>query len=439
MKRTLCLLLWFGVVLRAYAADPVVSNIRASQRAGTKLVDVYYNVSDSDGDAQTVAVQVKVAGTPIAASSFSGHVGAGVTPGNNRHIVWDAGTDWGGQYSEQVSFVITANDSTAPSGMVLIPAGSFSMGDSFSEGSSDERPVHTVYVSAFYMDRCEVTKALWDEVYTWALSNGYGFDRAGSGKADNHPVHTVSWYDVVKWCNGRSQKEGRTPCYTVGGVVYKTGQSAPACNWSAPGYRLPTEAEWEKAARGGADGHRFPWSDTDTIQHGRANYYSSTSYSYDTSPTRGYHPAYNDGVYPYTSPVGSFSANGYGLYDMAGNVWEWCWDWYGSSYYGSSPGSDPRGPATGSYRVLRGGSWRHIRLRLPGCLSALLRPGLQQRLHRLPGRPAPRSVVSSSKQGCSFVPCPRDAGRPEGEARTNTWQGLAENGVWGYCPIKFGF
>jgi sulfatase modifying factor 1 len=124
-------------------------------------------------------------------------------------------------------------------------------------------------------------------------------------------------------------------------------------NWSG-GYRLPTEAEWEKAARGGASGQRFPWGDT--ITHSRANYSSSTSYAYDVSPTRGYHPTFNDGVYPYTSPVGYFAANGYGLYDMAGNVWEWCWDWYGTPY--GQPGTtNPTGPASGSGRVLRGGSW----------------------------------------------------------------------------------
>ena len=165
-----------------------------------------------------------------------------------------------------------------------------------SEGYSDELPQHTVYVSAFYMDRYEVTKALWDEVKTWADTNGYAFENAGSGKATNHPVHTVNWYDVVKWCNARSEKEGLTPCYTTNGVTYKTGNdNNVVCNWSANGYRLPTEAEWEKAARGGVADTRFPWTDyTNKISHAKANYYgNSGSYSYDLSS--GYHPTYSNG------------------------------------------------------------------------------------------------------------------------------------------------
>ncbi|MBP8258951.1 MAG: formylglycine-generating enzyme family protein [Verrucomicrobia bacterium] len=247
--------------------------------------------------------------------------------------------------------------------MVLIPAGEFQMGDTFDESSlTYALPVHTVYVSAFYMDRTEVTKAQWDEVYQWAIGHGYGFDNAGSGKAANHPVHTISWYDAVKWCNARSERDGQAwAYYTDSGLTqpYRTGQVAPYVRWDA-GYRLPTEAEWEKAARGGLSGKRFPWGDT--ITHSQANYWSYWEsghpyFAYDLNATEGYHPTYATGGYPYTSPVGSFAANGYGLYDMAGNVCEWCWDWYSSSYYSTSPGSDPRGPSSGSDRVKRGGCW----------------------------------------------------------------------------------
>ena len=256
---------------------------------------------------------------------------------------------------------------TAPTGMALIPAGSITMGNGMgaSEGSTDELPTHTVYVSGFYLDKYEVTKALWDSVYVWGVAHGYSFDNAGSGKAANHPVQTVNWWDVVKWCNARSEKEGRVPAYYTSAsltTVYRTGQVYVQNGWVRwnAGYRLPTEAEWEKAACGGASGHRFPWSNVDTITHSQANYYSYWSggkpyYSYDLSPTNGYHPSYDNDPTPYTSPVGSFTPNGYGLYDMAGNVWEWCWDWYGS--YSSGSQTDPRGPSSGSGRVDRGGSW----------------------------------------------------------------------------------
>jgi hypothetical protein len=158
-------------------------------------------------------------------------------------------------------------NSTPPDGMALIPAGSFTMGNCMdpSDGYSDELPLHTVYVSAFYMDKYPVTKSLWDTVKAWNGGNGYIYDLAGSGKASTHPVQAIDWYDCVKWCNARSQKEGLTPAYyTDSGlaVVYKTGRVAPYVKWTANGYRLPTEAEWEKAARGGASGQRFPWGNT---------------------------------------------------------------------------------------------------------------------------------------------------------------------------------
>jgi formylglycine-generating enzyme required for sulfatase activity len=241
---------------------------------------------------------------------------------------------------------------SAPTGTALIPAGSFTMGDNL-DGDSDAIPI-TVTVSKFYMDTNLVSYSQWQTAYNWATNHGYGFANAGSGKAANHPVQTVDWNDTVKWCNARSQQAGLTPVYyTDAGLtqVYRNGEVTVYVNWAVNGYRLPTEAEWEKAARGGLSGQRFPWGNT--ISESQANYYGNTGFSYDSGPN-GNNATFATGSYPYTSPVGYFAPNGYGLYDMAGNVIEWCWDWYGMPYAG---GSDPRGPASGSNRVLRGGSW----------------------------------------------------------------------------------
>ena len=168
--------------------------------------------------------------------------------------------------------------------MRLIPAGSFGMGDHFNQGRDPERPVHRVEQDAFYMDSYEVTVGQFKQFVEES-----GYDAAA----------------YAKWV----------------------------------GKRLPTEAEWEYAARGGLIGKRYPWGDQ--ITHDDANY----------SDTGG------RDKWEFCAPVGSFAANGYGLYDMAGNVWEWCSDWYGVGYYATSPNKNPQGPDTGQYRVLRGGSW----------------------------------------------------------------------------------
>ena len=263
--------------------------------------------------------------------------------------------------------VVATATNAATEGMVLVPAGAYVMGDAFEgvpDGDADERPLHPVTLDAFYVDATEVTKAAWDEVAAWAATNRYDLTPGGaSGKAADHPAQQVTWYEAVKWCNARSERLGLSPCYfTDAGQsnVYRTGAvalSTGAVDWTAAGYRLPTEAEWEYAARGGEKAMRFPWEDAHAISQARANYHAGGGETYDFSDGAGDHPDYDSGGFPYTSPAGSFAANGYGLYDVAGNVWEWCWDRYADDYYAASPATNPRGPNTGSARVLRGGCW----------------------------------------------------------------------------------
>lgn len=197
--------------------------------------------------------------------------------------------------------------------LVLIPAGEFLMGSE--AGFPAERPVHEVFLEAFYLSTCPVTNAQYQQ---FVAETGHRVPYLDDNRmqADNwdrekqtyppgcaqHPVTLISWQDAQAYCV-----------------------------WA--GGRLPTEAEWEKAARGGLAGKLYPWGDE--INPSLANYDNRTG----------------------TTPVGSYPANDYGLYDMAGNVWEWVADWYDTKYYAGSPPNNPRGPEKGTVRVLRGGAW----------------------------------------------------------------------------------
>lgn len=297
-----------------------------------------------------------------------------------------------------------------PSDMVFIPGGTFAMGDNLGDGYPDELPVHTVTLDSFYIGKYEVTNGQYCDYLNSTQSQGLitvtsgVVYQAGSGTScpycntstsgpysqiaysggvfsvktksgrdmSNDPMLMVTWYGAAAYSNWRSRQEGKEQCYNL---------STWNCDFSKHGYRLATEAEWEYAARGGLSGRRLPWGND--IYHAQANYYSMSDYSYDKGPTRGYHPLWNDGIPPYTSPAGFFDgtmkyksdynwpasatsyqttsgANNFGLYDMAGNLGELCNDWSDrpdGGYYRNSPAENPTGPMSGSSRVVRRGSW----------------------------------------------------------------------------------
>jgi len=290
----------------------------------------------------------------------------------------------------------------APDGMLHISGGEFEMGDSFDEGYSWELPVHTVYLSPYYVDTYEVTNQQYAEGLNWAWAQGGLIEvtsdrvhKAGDGELycdtttsstrsritwdggtfgvvagkEEHPMNQVTWYGSVAYCNWRSAMEDKPLCYDL---------DTWTCDFGMAGYRLPTGAEWEKAAGWDPVQERHFRFGEHTDGCGGANPANCldgqrANYSNSGDP-------YETGAQPYTTPVGFYNGelhykvdfgwpgsetsyqtqnaqSYYGCYDMSASVWEWCYDWYDSDYYGSSPYSNPQGPAIGSSRVLRGGGW----------------------------------------------------------------------------------
>ena len=226
--------------------------------------------------------------------------------------------------------------------MVLVPAGSFEMGDPFDEGKPDELPVHRVALDAFYMDRHEVTIGQYKQFLR----------ETAHGTLPDQTPNWVAEKAIVLAQKGVPQVVGfTTPTdnHPVAGVTFNDAQAY--AEWA--GKRLPTEAEWEYAARGGLIGKRYVWG-------------NKPPQKTDCNFTGSFGGEQADDGYLYTAPVGSYTPNGYGLYDMAGNVWEWCADWYGENYYASSAPKNPKGPETGTERVIRGSGWssylQHLRL-----------------------------------------------------------------------------
>ena len=251
---------------------------------------------------------------------------------------------------------------------LYVPGGPFKMGDNFGDGMPRERPVHTVDVDAFYIGKFEVTNAEWKafrdspdyddaslwpgklvmpktQIPYWTQANNHG---GGTPGTENYPVLGVNWDGAVAYCNWISKTTGKK-------------------------YRLPTEAEWEKAARG-TDQRRYPWGNT--IDHSYANYVGAQAF--DTGSIVGMY----DGEMHGTLQTHN-GASPYGAADMAGNVMEWCSDWYSQNYYAVSPIKNPKGPATGAYKILRGGTFFMEPFDLRSYARSAAWPSLQS--HRMIG------------------------------------------------------
>lgn len=248
-----------------------------------------------------------------------------------------AGNSWTTPVNDPRRFYyVTSVGSGSPAGFVNVPGGTFNMGDTHGVGLGEELPVHSVTLSPYYIGITEVTQAEWQAVMGSNPASSYGV-------GDNYPVYNVSWYAIMKYCNLRSMAEELTPCYSISGSTDPANWgnvptsndltwNAAICDWDANGYRLPTEAEWEYAARGATTNPDYLYSGSDDIDAVAWN-----------APT------------DHSQPVGTKAPNGIGTYDMSGNVFEWCWDRFG--YYSSDPQTDPTGPASGGWRIFRGGFW----------------------------------------------------------------------------------
>jgi len=236
---------------------------------------------------------------------------------------------------------ITFETQAVQENMVLVEGGSFMMGYT----GEDQQPIHSVTLSSFLMGKYEIKQNEWIAI----MGSNPSFNTTDL----NCPVEKVTWYSILVYCNKRSIAEGLTPCYTISGstdpdtwgaipTTTNATWSAVTCNWSAKGYRLPTESEWEYAARGGKNPQSYLYSGSNVAND--VAWYKTNSLV---------------GGYMVSHPVATRAANSLGIYDMSGNVWEWIWDWYGSSY-NAGPETNPTGPASpdpGCGHLQRGGAF----------------------------------------------------------------------------------
>ena len=273
----------------------------------------------------------------------------------------------------------------------LIPAGTFTMGSPDGSGSepaepgrySNETQHEVTLTKSFYMQTTEVTNKQWNTII---FDTGLGAKPSSSHTGDNYPVETVNWFEAVYFANRLSIVEGLTPCYTLNGceaTVPGAGMECGSVDMSetCTGYRLPTEAQWEYAARATtttayANPVSFDSGNTETGSHFNTNLHAMGWYWYNNEMANSSALA----AYEYgTKPVAVKQANKWGLFDMHGNVWEWCQDWWDGSAYSPDPVTDPQGDVTGSVRVIRGGSWDDYARGARSAIRFRLTPG--NRIH----------------------------------------------------------
>jgi sulfatase modifying factor 1 len=312
---------------------------------------VDFDLGQDLGDGERIQLDISADGGEtfgVPVIEVSGDVGEGIMAGKGKRITWDGRKDWPGRVSYNLLFRVSviSRELEEMEGFSYVPGGWFVMGGL--PLGKVVLPDCRVYVDPVRMQTTEVTFGEWKEVRDWGREHGYVDLPAGEGKGGNHPVAKLGWGDAVKWCNAASEMAGRVPCYQLDGQAYRTGPpKGLVCDWDANGFRLPTEAEWERAARCGKR-RKYAWDGPLVLS--KANY-NAWAPGDKKSPR----PEYWREA-PFTAPVGSFPPNEYGLYDMVGNVREMCWDFYSSDYPYSGQ-RNPRGPESGTLRTLRGGSF----------------------------------------------------------------------------------
>ena len=311
----------------ANAADPIVSNLTAVQRPGTKLVDITYDLT---ADTPTVGITLRISSDGgltfnVPVNTLTGAVGSNVPVGTGKVITWNAGIDWLGNYSNSMRFEVTPKNGefTVPEGFADVATGNFvAVGPT--EFPDDPWP-GVKSIERFFMGKTEVTWSTWQDVRNWAAANGYDIGNSGAGTGTNRPVANVGWHDTLKWCNAYSEKTGLSPVYKLGNVIYRAGISSPTVDATADGYRLPSEKEWEFAARGGVKTNGYAYSGSDDIDE----------------------VAWHGAIFQtgQLKDVATKSANELGIFDMSGNVFEWVFDYGNEDWHG-----DKR-------PLFRGGSW----------------------------------------------------------------------------------